>query len=124
MSRWVRDPEFATDERVLWHRNANREQGALRQVGGRLFLTNKRLLFVPNHFDERTGGEAWDACLEDIVDVAVHRSRPTFPFLGLTARVRRRLQIEQRDGSVEMFVVNGLDEAVGTLRTATERRFG
>lgn len=124
MSGWVKEPDLTAGERVLWRRNANREQSPLRQVGGRLFLTNKRLVFAPNRFDERTGGERWDARLEDIADVSTHPARPTFPFLGLTARLRRRLQVERRDGSVDIFVVNRVDDAVRTLQKAMSSQWG
>lgn len=116
MGRWVREPNLFPGERVVWRRNANREQTSLRQVGGRLFLTNHRLLFVANRFDDATGGDPWSCTTTDIAAVAVEPSRPALPFFGWTAQRRRRLRVEPRAGDAELFVVNRVEDAASTLR--------
>lgn len=120
MGRWVREPDLLSGEKVVWRRNANREQTPLRQVGGRLFLTNHRLLFVPNRFDDATGGDPWSCTTTDIAAVAVEPSRSTLPFFGWTAQLRRRLRVEPRAGDAELFVVNRVENAASTLRAAME----
>lgn len=106
-------------ENVIWRRYANREQSALRQVGGRLFLTSQRIVFVPNRFDDATHGEAWSTALTAIASVTVEPSRRALPFPGLAAAWRRRLRIESRDGRVDLFVVNRVDDVVMRLREAS-----
>jgi hypothetical protein len=120
MGRWVREPDLLSGEKVVWHRNANREQTSLRQVGGRLFLTNHRLLFVPNRFDDATGGEPWSCKTTDIAAVSVEPSRSALPFFGWTAQLRRRLRVEPRAGDAELFVVNRVEDAASMLRAAME----
>lgn len=46
----VDDPEFPPDEIVVWAAKANRFQG-IRAVGGRIYLTDRRLVFAPNDFE-------------------------------------------------------------------------
>jgi hypothetical protein len=55
MGSWVEEPATADGEEVLWRRAANRQQGPRRAVGGRIFLTNKRVIFMANRFDHATG---------------------------------------------------------------------
>ena len=114
----MREPNLLFGEKVVWHRNANREQTSLRQVGGRLFLTNHRLLFVPNRFDDATGGDSWSCTTAEIAAVAVEPSRSALPFFGRTAQLRRRLRVEPRAGDAELFVVNRVEDAASTLRAA------
>ncbi len=119
MPPWVRDPELLPGEQVVWRRSVNREQGWLRQVGGKLFVTDQRLLFMPNRFDDATGGEEWGCPLGDITAVGVEPRRPAMPFLGRSAALRRRLRVDLRSGDREIFVVNRVTEAAEVLRAAT-----
>lgn len=105
MSPWVDDPDLLPGEHVVWCRSANREQGSLRQVGGKLFLTRQRLLFAPNEFDDATGGNAWDCPLGDIAAVGVEPRQLAMPFPGGAATLRRRLRVDLRSGDFELFVV-------------------
>ena len=118
MGRWVREPDLLSGENIVWHRNANREQTSLRQGGGRLFLTNHRLLCGPNRCDDATGGDPWSCATTDIAAVAVEPSRSALPFFGRTAQLRRRLRVEPRSGNAELFVVSRVEDAASTLRAA------
>lgn len=115
MGLWVSRPKLHDDENVRWTKNANRQQDELRAVGGRLFLTNRRLLFQPNRFDSITGGRTWSTPIDNIVDVAVHAREADVPLMGKAAKLRRRLQIETPEGN-ELFVVNDVDGAVAQLQ--------
>jgi hypothetical protein len=121
MRPWVAEPNLAPGEEVAWRRNANREQSALRQVGGRLFLTDRRIIFMPNRFDDAHGGRSWTCALSAIARVAVEPSRRNFPLFANVAPWRRRLRIEGHDGTVELFVVNKVDETVRTLQAVIPR---
>ena len=124
VGRWVREPELSFGEEILWRRNANREQTSLRQVGGRLFLTNQRLLFTPNRFDDATDGASLSCPVTHVADVAVEPSGLAAPLLGRTARLRRRRRVELQDGRVELFVVNRADNASSTPPSCAEVGIG
>jgi hypothetical protein len=116
LKAWVAEPQLQPGEHIVWRRNANHERTALRQIGGRLFLTDRRLLFVPSRFDRASGGAGWECRLEDISDVGVEPAQAAVPFFGRAARLRRRLRLTKQDGSIDLFVVNGVLDAVDTLR--------
>ncbi len=115
---WVDDPTLATGENITWQRNANREQSPLRYVGGKLFVTDRRIIFVANRFDKSTGGDSWVRPLRDVTSVLIEPAHAAIPFLGLTARMRRRLRLEGRDGEIALFVVNRVDESARMIQAA------
>jgi len=98
---------------VVWTTLANRQHGSYRAIGGRLFLTNIRLIFMPKRFDSATGGLAWTRDLADV------RGRHRTTTLRRSIRhpgccLRRRLRLEARGSDVDIFLVNrcrGLNEA-------------
>lgn len=114
MGIWVKSPQLAASETVTWKRSANRTQSANRAVGGGLYLTGERLLFEPNHIDALIGGRSWYSALSDIAEIGTQA-----PTGGkFNGGLRARLRIELRDGTTELFVVNGLDRVVELLRSA------
>ncbi len=62
----VREPPFEDGEEVLWEARANRFQHKIRAIGGRVYLTDRRLVFAPHKFDARIGGKIWSARLADL----------------------------------------------------------
>jgi hypothetical protein len=84
-------------------------------VGGQLYLTSHRLLFRPHVVDRSTGGASWALPLGDIaaVDVAP-RDWKDYRIGG----VRRRLRMITHGGSLELFVVNKVDEVAEQIRQA------
>lgn len=90
---------------------ANRTQNRRRAVGGTLFLTTGRLVFLPHDFDAALSGDGREVALEAVGDVGVEPPvRSVRGFLaaplatlfggGLTDRLR----VEVDDGGVELFV--------------------
>jgi hypothetical protein len=59
-------PEVEPDEQVVWEARANRFQARVRSIGGRIYLTDRRLIFAPNRFERKVGGRAWGARLIDL----------------------------------------------------------
>lgn len=118
MGIWVKSPKLAVSETITWKRSANRTQSANRAVGGRLYLTADRILFEPNHIDALTGGRSWQGRLTDIATVGTQA--PTGE--KFNGGLRTRLLIELRDGTTELFVVNGVDRVVELLRAAMAER--
>jgi hypothetical protein len=107
-SWWLKGVEAEPDEQVAWSQGANRIQKSGRAVGGKLFLSDRRLVFCPHWLDGATGGRTWETPLATIATVG------TAP----TAGRRDRLRIEMADGEEELFVVNRLPEVVSRLEAA------
>jgi len=97
-----------------WSCRANRTQSVLRAVGGKLVLEDDRLEFHPHGFDRALSGKGWSAPLASIRLVG-SEPRGLNPFNGA---LRERLRVETDDGSVELFVVNGLAEVVERIEAA------
>jgi len=98
-------PEMREDEEVLWEAKANRFQSRFRAVGGKLYLTDRRLVFGRHELDANLGGQEWDAPLEELVK----------------AEVRGRLKhviVTDADGGEERFVVWPAKESAELLSAA------
>ncbi len=104
-------------EIVTWRRWANRTQSNSRAAGGRLYLTNRRVLFCPHAFDANTGGEYWSVPLEAITEVG-KQPRTLNLQAAFNGAMRTRLRIDCADGSAELFVLNKLDQVITEIRTA------
>lgn len=107
-SWWLRGLEAEPQEQVAWSQGANRIQKSGRAVGGKLFLTDRRLVFCPHWVDGATGGKTWETQLAKVAAIG------TAPKAGR----RERLRIELADGEQELFVVNRLTEVVSRLEAA------
>jgi hypothetical protein len=49
----VPEPDLEEGESIRWEDRANRFKGKVWAVGGGLFLTNRRLIFVPNKIESK-----------------------------------------------------------------------
>ena len=92
--------------------------GRTEAVGGRVFLTNKRVIFMANRFDHAAGGDDWSRPLTDIVVVSIEPRSFGIPLVTPDVDLRRRLRMECRDGTVELFVVNHVEDAADRVRAA------
>jgi hypothetical protein len=107
-SWWLKGVEAEPQEQVAWSQGANRIQKSGRAVGGKLFLTDRRLVFCPHWVDGVMGGKTWKTPLAAIAAAGAA------PKGGR----RDRLRIELDDGEEELFVVNHLAEVVSRLEPA------
>ena len=98
-----------------WSCRANRTQGPLRAVGGRLVLEAGRLEFQPHGFDRALAGREWSTPLGAVSAVGTEPRSGLNPFSGA---MRERLRVELDDGSVELFVVNKLGEVRERIEAA------
>jgi hypothetical protein len=114
MGLWVSRPVLSEGEVVRWHRNANRKQGATRAVGGRLFVTDRRIVFQPSRFDQTFGGQVWQDNLEHVREIGVDAVDRLAASQRDYGALRRRLRVVTRR-STELFVVNSVQEVVRTL---------
>ena len=112
-SWWLARHDAEEGEIVLWHIPANQTQGSLAR-GGRLYLTNQRLLFCPHLVDYVLRGKRWAARLDAIVVIDKQRK----DFHPLSGGVVDRLRITGRDGESALFVVWNVDEVINRLRAA------
>ena len=60
---------------------ANRSQGN-RAIRGRLFVTNRRIVFAPSVVDRLTGAKSWSCGLSDTKGVATAERSFEKPFSG------------------------------------------
>jgi hypothetical protein len=118
MGFWVARPYLRSGETIVWRVAANRQQSASRAAGGRLFLTEKRLLFQPNRLDSVLRAAYWSVPIADIVDVDVAARQPALPLFGRAAALRNRLKVVQKDGDVDLFVVSNLERVVDRIAAA------
>lgn len=110
MGIWFKHPHLSGAEQATWKSAANRAQRG-RSVGGRLYLTNERLIFEPNRLDAATKGRPWSTLLDAIQCVATESPDGNVVSGGL----RTRLRLDLVDGTTELFVVNDLESVVQTI---------
>jgi hypothetical protein len=89
-------------EREAWRVTANRSYDGV-AVGGRLLVTDRRILFRPTCFEHGLGREGWECSLSDVVNVDLAERELNFFSGGL----RRRLRIRTKAGS-ELSLGNSL----------------
>jgi hypothetical protein len=87
-----------------------------RAVGGRLFLTNQRLVFAPQWVERLTGQKGeWSCPLGTVERIAAAPRSLALPFSG---GARRRLSVHLKDGTDELFVVNHVEAVAAALTQA------
>lgn len=120
MGRWVREPALTEGESITRALAANR-QVRWRAVGGRLFVTNERLIFEPNAVDRRSGGGRWECRLGSIRSVEVDRRSGIF--WGPLLKVRPRVFVST-DSDEEAFLVNRAREVGQEISEAANAAYG
>lgn len=98
-------------EAIVLHPAANRSLEG-RSIGGRLFVTNRRLIFSPNLLEWRNGQLEWCCSLDARTGIASAERTLKKPLSG---GVRRRLTVTLEDGTQELFVMNHLDRVAAAL---------
>lgn len=117
-SWWLAEVDALSGEQVGWDCLANRQQDGWRAVGGKLYLTNQRIIFCPHFLERVLGGKKWSTPLDDITDATTEAPDGE----PLSGGLRPRLALLLQDGSRELFVVNNLNETVPRLQRALPRR--
>jgi hypothetical protein len=111
MGFWVAKPKLVEGESICWECLANRSLNRWITAGGRLVVTDRRVLFQPNRFDAATGKKPWDCPLAYVAGLATLDR----DFTVLAGGVRKRLEIRTRDGA-EAFVLNDPEKKAMELR--------
>jgi hypothetical protein len=113
---WLRREALHPGEICVAHWNVNRTQGSRRSVGGRLFLTSQRLVFLPHLLDATLGGASWVSDRSSIVSLAKEpRGRER-----LAGGLRERLKLVLSNGEQELFVVRDVDRVIEELTSGLE----
>jgi hypothetical protein len=100
-------PDLEDGESVRWEDRANRFRGKVWPIGGGLFLTNRRLIFVPNKIESKVFlGKPWSVDLGDLDRAFVGG--------GLLKTVR----VVDRDGVMSRFVIGARATAVARINAA------
>ena len=114
---WLAAEPLLEGEEPLASWGVNRTQSAKRAVGGKLWVTTHRVVFLPHRLDAATGGQKWMAHRSEVAEVG--RQAAGSDTLG--GGLRARLQLTLTGGDRQLFVVNKLDQVVTDLRAALRR---
>ena len=99
MSLWIPSTAIEPDEYVVFEALANNFAGGWRAIGGRVTVTNRRLLFTPNRVDGMTGGRRLAIERRDIKRVSEEEpGRQAARQHGLGALMRRYVGVEHPAG--------------------------
>jgi hypothetical protein len=107
-------------ENLIFERRANRTQGGIAH-GGRLCLTNRRLVFEP-HRVERGLTRASDRTVR-LSEIAAADVAPR-TWGVFSGRLRQRLRIEVVHGSQELFVVSRASDLATQINQARNDEWG
>lgn len=111
MSLWFAQPKLGVDEAICWQSSAGRSLNRWITSGGRLLVTDRRILFQPNRLDSATGKKPWECPLSAVTGIEPVNRDPTV----LAGGLRKRLGIKTTRGN-EAFVVNRLQEKLVELK--------
>ena len=103
---WFNKPLLGPNEEVLLEIRANHTQGK-RAVGGKIFVSDARLMFIPNCVDARTGGTTLEIPLGTITSVI--QVRPAFRLTEIfSGGWLSRMGICTKTNETHLFIVNRL----------------
>jgi hypothetical protein len=97
-------PQTESGELVAWSARANMVQRRVRAVGGRLYLTDRRLVFGRSRTESFLGGKESSANLGDLASAS--------------AGGKRTIRVECEDGRVERFVIDSADHSARVIDKA------
>ena len=101
---WIPNVSVDEDETVKFTRLANVFQGR-RAVGGRVTVTNRRFLFVPNRFDSLLGGRRVSFERSDLKSARINvAGKSAARKRGINAMLNDQVEIESTIGSVAVVV--------------------
>lgn len=110
--------QLSDGEEVILSYPSNHTQGK-RAVGGKLFVTNHRIAFVPNRVDANMGGKATEMPLSKITLIGTDK-----PHFGLTeifsGAWRTRLASHGRNEVGDFFVVGNPNAVAGEITSTTQ----
>lgn len=115
MGIWFQNVELVSGEQIRHEAAANSFRGR-RSVGGRITLTDQRLIFTPNRLDGLTGARRRAIQLDNIQHLRELKSgKQAYKQRGLAASVRPQIEISDGDSKL-VFTVSDRDGLLRLLR--------
>ena len=105
---------YGDNEVRLWLANHSLGKPA---VGGKLFVTNKRIVFIPNRLDSVTGGKRLEIAASEVTNIG-EITKDLAATEAFSGAWRNRLMIEGSSGVFGYFVVNQLPKVIADLNSA------
>ena len=112
---FIKTPELLESEEIILAYPANMTQNNRTAVGGKLFITNQRVIFTTNVIDDKLGGKSFAKAREDIDYIFIKERELSFSEL-FSGGLVNRLGIKLNDNSEVFFVVNKLDEIINSIK--------
>lgn len=109
-------PELLESEEIILAYPANMTQKDWRAVGGKLFITNQRIIFTTNVIDDKLGGKSFAKAREDVDYIFIKERKLSFTEL-FSGGLVNRLGLKLKDNSEIFFVVNELDKTINSIKT-------
>ena len=109
---WFNKPVLE-NESVLYETPANHEQKKIAR-GGKIFATEKRLIFIPNRLDALLGGKPLEMEIANIHEITIKHATFTFREL-FSGALRKRLHVRTTLNENHFFVVDGLESVIKSL---------
>lgn len=107
--------ELQPGEIETFSKRANYSAGK-RAVGGKLHVTDRRVVFEAHGFDKALGGKSMEVPLSDVTAVSVE-PKGSFIKNMTSGGARARLRVDAGD-TAHLFVVSGVQDVVQQLRRA------
>ena len=115
---WFNEVQLFDGEKIIFSCPSNHTQGK-RAVGGKLFVTNQRIAFIPNRLDANMGGMALEVPVSEITSIGT--DKPHFTITEIFSGAwRTRLAIHSSDRAPQYFVVNDPAVIASKIKTAVE----
>jgi hypothetical protein len=106
---YFREPELWEGETVV-HRYRANWAPKVRAIGGELFLTSQRVMFVPHRVDALFGAKDWSYRREEIAQFEIAPKQLSGRQMGVWRF--ERLRLTTRNGSEQVLVVKRLDSVL------------
>ena len=90
-------------------------------MGGKLFITTQRVIFLPNVVDDSLGANSLEFALESIIDLFVRKRSLSFKEL-FTGGLVDRLGIRLNDGQELLFVVSHVQKTMMAINAAVLKK--
>jgi len=116
---WVNKIELVEGEEIALSYPSNHTQGK-RAVGGKLFVTNKRIAFAPNRLDANLGGHAMEVPLSRITQITTDAPRIRLSEI-FSGALTTRLAIHAGTDQVDFFVVSNPDIVANQITAALKK---
>ena len=109
-------PELLESEEIILAYPANMTQKDWRAVGGKLFITNQRIIFTTNVIDDKLEDKSFAKAREDVDYIFIKERKLSFTEL-FSGGLVNRLGLKLKDNSEIFFVVNELDKTINSIKT-------